>query len=83
MGSRAGGQAFGPSSVPRASEVRGAEKVVTELGDPDNKGRERGWAGWGGLATVSGFPGLDDGNKGFHYTILSTFVHVQHSLSKN
>lgn len=38
---------------------------------------------WGKLAMVSGFPGLDDGNKGFHYTVRSTSVHVQNSLSKN
>ena len=31
---------------------------------------------------VSGLPGLGEGNKGFHYTVLSAFVRVQHFLSK-
>ena len=37
--------------------------------------------GW--TAMVSGLLGLGEGNKGFHYTILSAFVHVQHFLCKN
>lgn len=44
-----------------------------------------GWVGggWAELVMVSRLPGLGDGNKEFHYTILSTSVHVQNSLSKN
>lgn len=39
--------------------------------------------GQGGLAIVSGFLGLDDRNRGVHYTSVSAFMHVQNSLSKN
>lgn len=52
----------------------GPLKVVTKLANPNNKAGKGGRCEWGRLAMVSGFPGLDDGNKGFHYTILSTFV---------
>ena len=64
----------------------GPLKAVTKLAGP-HKGWEWGvgYVGcdWGGLAMASGLMGLREGNKGFHYTILSAFVHVQHSLSKN